>query len=263
MSGYIDIIKRDRKFTLETLKEDMRARRNKSFFWPNGTQVYVGSQGSGKTISLVKHLHELKAKYPRAIIVSNLKLNYFDPIEFDTKQELLARTLNIDTEGEYILFSSMKQLEIALTAVNNGYFGVIYVIDEIHTYFNALESKNIPMFVFTEISQQRKQRKLILGTSQLFMRMAKPFREQCDNLIVCRTKFGIFTSQVAYDGMTLDQDYAGKMSGDVKKRGFFIHTKRLRNAFDTYQKVMSGAEQYESIRPLQIANGKKTIITVK
>ena len=63
----------------------------------------------------------------------------------------------------------MDELAIALTNVNNGFLGVIYIIDEIHTYFNSLESKNIPMFVFTEISQQRKQRKLIIGTSQLFL----------------------------------------------------------------------------------------------
>ena len=129
-----------------------------------------------------------------------------------------------------------------------------YLIDEIHTYFNALESKNIPMYVFTEISQQRKQRKLIIGTSQLFLRMAKPFREQCDSLIICNTTFGVFTSQKAYDGMTLEQDFDGSLSGTIKKKGFFFHKRFIRNSFDTYQKVISGAEQYAQLeRPSQIA----------
>ena len=143
------------------------------------------------------------------------------------------------------MFSDMDDLALALTHINNGKYGVIYVIDEIHTYFNALESKNIPMYVFTEISQQRKQRKLIVGTSQLFLRMAKPLREQCDNLIMCRTLGGFITTQKAYDGMSLSQDYDGSLSGDLKKVGWFFHTRKIRGAFDTYQKVVSGAEQYE------------------
>ncbi len=32
-----------------------------------------------------------------------------------------------------------------------------------------------------EVSQQRKQRKHIVGTSQQFMRLAKPLREQVKN----------------------------------------------------------------------------------
>ena len=147
----------------------------------------------------------------------------------------------------------MYTLERVLVGVNNGKFGVVYIIDEIHTYFNALDSKNIPMFVFTEISQQRKQRKLIIGTSQLFMRAAKPLREQCDNVIVCSTFLGVLTLQKAYDGETLEQDYSGRLIGDKRKTGFFIHTREIRNAYDTYQKVVSGKDQLDAIeKPVQI-----------
>jgi hypothetical protein len=144
----------------------------------------------------------------------------------------------------------MDELAVVLTEVNNGTFGVSYIIDEIHTYLNALDSKNIPMYIFTEISQQRKQRKLIIGTSQLFMRVAKPMREQCDNVIKCKTIFGIFTLQHAYDGATVEQDYSGAMTGQLKKRGWFFHTRKIRSAFDTYQKVVSGSEQYA----MEVAN---------
>jgi hypothetical protein len=152
----------------------------------------------------------------------------------------------------YVKFSSMEQLAQALVGINNEKLGVAYLVDEIHTYFNALESKNIPMYVFTEISQQRKQRKLIIGTSQLFMRMAKPLREQCDNLIVCNTVAGVFTIQRVYDGMSVSQDYDGKLVGTIKKKGWFFHTRKLRNSFDTFQKVISGSEQYEQINRIEI-----------
>jgi len=119
------------------------------------------------------------------------------------------------------------------------------------------------MFVFTEISQQRKQRKVIIGTSQLFTRLAKPFREQCDNVIVCKTWFGVLTFQTAYDGMTLEEDFSGKLSGDVKRKGFFIHDQKIRTAFDTYQKVISAQEQYDTIqRPQEMKfKGKKLTIS--
>jgi len=245
--SYESVIKKEPRLYLNPIKDDIKKRRDKNFFWPTGTQVYCGTQGQGKTISAVRHILALKKRYPRAIIVSNLNLNYFVPHRFKTKFQLQTILQKIDPDVEYIQFHDMEQLSLALVNVNNEHYGVIYLIDEIHTYFNALESKNIPMYVFTEISQQRKQRKLIIGTSQLFLRMAKPFREQCDNLIICKTRFNVLTIQKAYDGMSLNQDFDGSISGNMKKRGFFFQSRHLREAYDTYQKVVSGAEQYEQI----------------
>jgi hypothetical protein len=259
MSSYHGIIKKEYKPKVQSLRDDLRARRDPTFFWPTGTQVYVGQQGSGKTISAVKHLIDLKKRYPLAIVVSNLTLNNMVGRQFRNQLDLdVIFGHDFDPVHDYIKFKTMDELAVALTKVNNGFHGVIYIVDEIHTYFNALDSKNIPMYVFTEISQQRKQRKLIIGTSQLFLRMAKPFREQCDNLIICKTRFGFITFQKAYDGMSLTQDYDGTLSGELKKSGWFYHTKAIRNAFDTYQKVVSGAEQYENIQPnLVIQEPKK------
>lgn len=232
MAGFTQVIKKESRPYIESLKDDIAARKDKDFFWPTGTQVYCGRQGSGKTISAVRHLMKLKERYPKAKIVTNLQLN----VDF-----------------EYVQFKDMSELAKLLVEVNNGKYGVIYLIDEIHTYFNALDSKNIPMYVFTEISQQRKQRKLIIGTSQLFMRLAKPFREQCDNIVICNTNLGIFTTQRAYDGMTIEQDFDGNLIGDLKKRGWFFHTRKIRGMFDTYQKVVSGSDQYD----MQFAMSKK------
>lgn len=258
MSNYVDIVSKEVKPTIESLKDDMLARRDKTFFWATGTQVYVGRQGSGKTISAVKHVLDIKRRYPKAILVSNIALTTHRARNFGSKEELLEILKNFDPETEYIAFSGMEGLSIVLTGVNNGFLGVVYLVDEIHTYFNALDSKNIPMYVFTEISQQRKQRKLVIGTSQLFLRMAKPLREQCDNLIICSTFMGFLTIQRAFDGMTLTQDYDGSLNGTMKKMGWFFHRRKLRKAFDTYQKVVSGSEQYDLERPIQIKNVGKT-----
>lgn len=242
MSHYVNVLKKEPKPYIKTLKDDIDARKDKDFFWPNGTQVYCGQQGSGKTLSAVKHVRKLKKRYPKAKVVTNLQLN---------------------VDWEYISFQTMDELADLLVTVNNGKYGVIYLIDEIHTYFNALDSKNIPMFVFTEISQQRKQRKCIIGTSQLFLRLAKPFREQCDNIVMCRTYFGVLTFTKAYDGMTIEQDYDGKIIGQLKKSGFFIQTRDDRSSYDTFQKVVSAEQQYDMTQKVQFSMDKKTAKTFR
>jgi zonular occludens toxin Zot len=247
-SPFIDTtLSKEYRPRLETIRDDILARKDPNFFWPTGTQVYVGRQGSGKTISAVHHVMKLKLRYPNAVVCSNLDLAELQARKFADKAELMAMSGNFDVKKDYIYFQDMETLALSLTNINNGRAGVIYLVDEIHTYFNALDSKNIPPYIFTEISQQRKQRKLIIGTSQLFLRMAKPFREQCDNLIVCRTLFGFVTVQKAFDGMTLSQEYDGSLTGEHKKTGWFFHTRARRNRFDTYQKVVSGSTQLEEL----------------
>jgi hypothetical protein len=253
MAGYTGVITKERKPIWEVFKDDWKANKDPDFFQPTGTQVYVGRQGSGKTISAVHHALKIKYTYPKSILVTNLSLKPntgLRPVHFSTKEDLqkiLAHS-KFNPAKHYIQFSSIDELHIALTNVNNEFFGVLYLIDEIHTYFNSLESKNTPMHIFTEISQQRKQRKCIVGTSQLFDRMSKPFREQCDNIIVCSTRFGKLTSQVAFDGETMEKDYDGRYVGNIRRRGYFWHTRFIRNAYDTYQKVVSADIQLEELK---------------
>lgn len=269
MSNYVGVIRKELRFYLDALRDDREARRDLDYFRPSGTQVYCGRQGQGKTISAVRHVLRLRERYPKSILVSNLLVNGMKQLSFADETELKWKVKKIveeDKQSEYyIYFQDFDDLALALVCVNNDKFGVVYLIDEIHTYFNALESSNIPLFVFTEISQQRKQRKVIIGTSQLFMRMAKPFREQCDNLIICATHFGLLTTQRAYDGMELDQDYNGNLIGNRRKWGFFWQSRELRSRFDTFQKVVSGAEQYEATSriDMQLSSKKKNKIELK
>lgn len=268
MPGYLPLVKREFKLVLETYRDDKRNARDSEYFRPSGTQVYVGRQGSGKTVSAVHHVNKLKARYPKAILVTNLNYSRLKAIDVDTidKVRAVINHPQFDATRYYLRFSSADSMHAVLMSVNNDKYGVIYLIDEIQTYLNALDSKNVPMSVFTEISQQRKQRKVIIGTSQLFMRMAKPLREQCDNLIMCTTSFGVLTKQRAYDAMTLEQDYNGQLIGDVRGIGFFIQTRYDRESFDTYQKIISSTDQYllENIQaPLRFADkkGRKLKIT--
>ena len=256
--NYLNLIKKELKsLNFQTLIDDYNNSKNPDIFPFNGTQIYCGRQGSGKTASAVHHVRKLKASYPKAIIVSNLEFTQLEALTFGSLEELKTVLRHIDTTKQYIRFHDMDELALALVNVNNDVYGVIFLIDEIHTYLNALDSKNIPMFIFTEISQQRKQHKCIIGTSQLFLRVAKPMREQCDNIIMCNTILGVFTIQRAYKADEIDQDYDGKLSGTLRRRGMFVQTRELRNSYDTYQKVVSSSEQFENIQKPTILQPQK------
>ncbi|MDO4902125.1 MAG: ATP-binding protein [bacterium] len=233
--SYLNQLKKEFRFHLDSYKANRLMAKDKELFKETGLFMYCGFQGSGKTLSAVKHVHNLILKYPKAILVTNLEIK---PPP--------------DLKNKIITFSEFEELHKLLVSVNNDKFGVIYLIDEIHTYFNALESKNIPLYIFTEISQQRKQRKCIIGTSQLFLRMAKPFREQSDYLIMCNTISNIFTINKVYNAKKLTTDYSGELVGKPVKYGWFFHSERLRNMYDTLQKVVSGQAQFEEHNAIQI-----------
>lgn len=236
-SNYVSVFRRKWFAQWEVIKSDFYDNRDPDFFAYSGTQIYIGRQGSGKTISAVRDVLRIKEQFPKSIVVTNL-------------------LLDVPWKDDIVSFQSVDELSDVLVNVNNGKFGVIYLIDEIHTYFNALESKNIPPYVFTEISQQRKQRKLIIGTSQLFLRLAKPFREQCDNMISCSTMFGMLTFLSAYDAMTLSTDNDGNIIATKRRSSFYWHTDELRNSYDTFQKVVSSEVQFQEFGNKESTKGR-------
>lgn len=184
------------------------------YFRPNGLVVFTGPQGSGKTINAVLYVEDLLKKYPKCIIKTNLLLNDFP----------------IDNERVF-LFKNMDDF----FNNTNGEYGIIYLIDEIQLYFNSLQSKNINMDVMQVISQQRKQRIHIVGTSQVFGRMAKPLREQFSDVIVCKNYFGFiqYDKLINRDSIE-DNDNGTTLKGKVKKKFLWFHNPKYYEKYDTY-----------------------------
>lgn len=182
--------------------------RNPDAFPHHGLHLFCGEQGAGKTLAMIHFADTLKKKYPLANVRANFK------VEFADKQ-----INSIDD----IIFQS------------NGELGEVQMIDEIQTWFNSLESKNFPIEMIQEICQQRKQRKIILGTSQVFTRVAKPIREQTMLIYEPITILGCMTI-VRVSKPSLDEN-----GGVLKKRRvkmyFFVHNEYLRNCYDTYEKI--------------------------
>lgn len=126
---------------LKVLKYKINFRKSHPlYFGQDGLLVFCGPQGSGKTLSAVQYVRELCEFYPKAILCTNTKI------------------LGLPKTTRIIEYNGLE----SLTKIENGEQGVIYFIDEIHLEFNSLESKNVPIEVMVEISQQRKQRKHIV-----------------------------------------------------------------------------------------------------
>lgn len=194
------------------------------YFDPSGTLVFTGSQGEGKTLSAVSYIINVAREYPKSILVSN---TYIDPV-------LLPPGYDV---REYTGLDDLKN-------INNGYAGVMYFIDEIHLELNSLESKNIDIDIMTEISQQRKQRKHIIGTSQRYNRMAKPLREQVRNIVVCRCFFGLLQFNKLIDAFNTTE-HNGELKLDVRKRFFWFHDPVLYNAYDTFAKMKRYSQEWQ------------------
>lgn len=179
------------------------------WFIPDGIVVFTGAQGQGKTLSAVRYVIRLLDEYPKAVLCSNVDI--------------------LGYEDRTIIFDSVEKFK----SIDNGEFGVIYFIDEIQLLFNSLESKNMDLNLFTTICQQRKKRKHIVGTSQVFNRISKGFREQFKYAVMCNRVFGClqYNKTVRGEDVTIDEN--GKVQTDKVYRSFWFHSPALYNSFDT------------------------------
>lgn len=199
-----------------------------------GVHIIAGKQGTGKSITLTYLLNRYQEMYPNIKIATNY---YYK------------------NEDKHI--SHWKDI----LNYNNDKYGVVVCLDEIQNWFNSLQSKDFPPEMLTEITQQRKQRKIIFGTSQVFSRVAKPIREQTYMLYIPVTLFGCLTFVRKYD-VEISTD---GLADSKKYRGcfFFIQNEELRNNFDTYRKIekLEFKEEDKHIRNtnLNIVLNKKNV----
>lgn len=215
-----------------------------------GTCVFCGAQGEGKTLSAVQYVLRLLEMYPRCILVTNIAIKsrpYNATVEYDENgtayiRHKSGRLINESTIMLDSLYKDFEPITIEyqgldmLKSVNNGKCGVIFLIDEIHLELNSLESKNIDIEVMVEISQQRKQKKHIVGTSQVFMRMAKPLREQIHDIIICKNYFQCLQLNKWIVGETAVEKN-GKLEADIKGRFCWFHKLDYYNEYNTYAKM--------------------------
>lgn len=237
-------------------------REHPDYFDPDGLCVFIGPQGSGKTLSAVQYVRKLLERYPKCILVSNLQLSDYPVISFEeyqkenpesTYEEYIQnnRVFPFNNNDDFLIYKNQDR-------------GVIFLVDEIQLYLNSLESKNINMEVITQLSQQRKQRLHIVCTSQVFGRMAKPLREQFSCVILCSCLLSVLQCNKLIDRDSIDGDNSSglNVSGSVKKRFFWFHSPEMYNAYDTYyvierNKFVSGENQSKDLYSIDTIQKKE------
>ena len=271
------------------------AREHPNYFVPEGLLVFCGSQGSGKSLSAVQYCLKALDKYEHCVFCTTVEIKGYptncyykrktltiDGIEKNIVEyytlvgnQLVRRVISYYKDGEQ--HSEIKNFDVigfngrivveyngldCLKDIENGEEGVLYLMDEIHLEFNSLESKNIPIEVMVEISQQRKQRKHIVGTSQVYMRMAKPLREQIKNVVICRNFFKCLQWNRLIDGETTHEEN-GKLAFDTQKYIFWIHSPSLYKMYDTYKKMKRYRKEWKGVSRTDIYSSNNVIVNTE
>ena len=167
-----------------------------------------------KTLLLMHCVKEIIEEYPKALIVSNISIFGVPCIPYQ----------GIEDFEKY----------------HNGADGIIFIIDEIHILFNSLESKGMPLSTMQVWAQNRKNRRLILGTSQRFNRIAKGIREQTTWNYECRKPlFNWLYSYRIFDGSNYDDmgKYIIEDERDIPKRNFYIPNVSVMRMYNTLEIV--------------------------
>lgn len=184
--------------------------RDPDFFRYQGMHLFCGEQGSGKTIAMIEFMRRIQYEYPASKCITNFG--------YKKQNDVLKRWQQ-------------------LVSYKNGFEGVIVGIDELQNWFSCNDSKNFPPQMLEVVTQNRKNRRVILGTSQVFTRLAKPIREQATLIYLPTTILGCITFvRVKKPVLTSDGEVQ-----EYKNRGwyFFVHDEELRNSYDTYKVIES------------------------
>lgn len=178
-----------------------------------GTTMYCGRQGAGKTMAMTEYLERMRSQYPKALIVTNYGYKH-----------------------QHYTFNDWKDF----FEIRNGEDGVIFAIDEIQNEFSSAAWNKFPESLLSEITQQRKQRIKIVCSSQIFTRVAKPLREQCNDVVECKTFAKRWTFTKSLDAVeyndSIDRPTAKKKIKRLYRKSF-VQDGQLRELFDSYQKI--------------------------
>lgn len=179
----------------------------------HGIIMYTGKQGMGKTLTMTRDIQQLRYQYPSLKVGTNYGLNDEDFVIDDWKK---------------------------LVDYNNGEYGVLCAIDECQNWFSSKVSKNFPPRMLATVTQNRKNRRVIMMTSHFFTNVSKPIRLHCTEVRSCRTFLKCFTVVSRFEPI---------MNGDgdvikMRRLGYYcyVHSNALYNSYDTYKVIKNLSE---------------------
>jgi hypothetical protein len=221
------------KLLIFSIKDIINTIRNGPTFNEYGVSIYVGKQGDGKTISMVDYLERMRLKFPKCKILTNFGYKFEDE-ELDSWEKIFN--------------------------YRNGRDGVIFAIDEIQNEYDSTKWKEFPEALLSQVTMQRKQKIKIICSSQVYTRMVKQLREQCFEVIECKTILGRLTITRCFDAW----DYEAYHSDPEKKdklrrlwRWAFIQDDYIRSCYDT-DKIIERMKKAEYL-PREIRHQNKAV----
>lgn len=191
---------------------------DKNKFKYYGIIIFYGPQGSGKTMAMTHYINKIACEYPDVKIGTNYKL--------------LIQDFNMEN-WQPILDNKYKNCPS------------IFAFDEISTWFNGRNWQSFPKELLTEIAYNRKNQRIILGTSQTISSVDVAIRRQCNSgeFRRCFTLFG-FIGLVVRFRPEFDID------GNLKKAHFlgiytYLQNDTLRYLYDTFSIVNEMSKNIE------------------
>lgn len=190
----------------------LKEQRKKTFPY-HGVYCFEGKQGSSKTLSACRMISNIFLDYKDVYLITNVWLN-LDLLSHIPKENMIPFT------RYYQLFFIYNK-------------PVIFFIDEAHLLFNSLESRNADVNMFAVISQNRKQKRVFILTSQVFSRLQLVMREQINTIIHCNTFFNYLSHCVVYHDFEKQRD---ELVGKREFGAWYTHKRNLHyKMYDTYQ----------------------------
>lgn len=192
---------------------EMTLKRGRQFPY-DGIWAFTGGQGAGKTLMAMHLLRQMYEEYPKVVIVSNISVFGLPCIPFTGTE--------------------------CFETIENGSDGIIFLIDEIDKLYNSLESKGMPISQMQIWSQNRKNRRVILGTAQRFTRCAKGLREQAKWNYECYRPFmSLIYSYRVLDGQYYDDkgNYVPPEGEEIPKRKIYIPSVNVMRSYNTLEVV--------------------------
>lgn len=202
--------------------------------FPVGSRVYFGHQGQGKSLAMVAYAFKLKHDYPRCVVFSNMILHGID----------------------YHLIKEDSDVKTALS-YQNGAYGVLVLLDEAHLYFN--KKNGISLDVLTAISQQRKDRRRIVFSSQIWEELDISLRKQVKEIVRCKKLFNMII-QTVQDGETLRYNkLESTYEADKIRTEIFKMNDEYFSRYNTYQKIVTN-EEYDGMRARAAPSAPSTVV---
>lgn len=181
-------------------------------FFPFGIRLYDGVQGSGKSLSMVFDTLELLKLYPDTKVISNMGILGLDDIVYYTTVDELINAINTNVAKHTIV-----------------------LIDEGLTYF--AENSGIDPSLMSQITQNRKNRRLIMISTQKFKRLNNRIRDFSIETVKCRSFFN-FQINTVRDDQTVHWDKEEMdFIGQKKYIYIFKRNNDLFNRYDTYENI--------------------------